>query len=408
MKLLHTADLHLGQHLMFADRKQEHQSFLNWLRDLIINEEINLLIIAGDIFDTGTPPNYALQMYYRFLMEISQIESCRDVVVIGGNHDSVSTLNAPRDILSVLNVHVIGGITENPEDEIIITKDDNGNPTAIICAVPFLNDRDVRKSIAGESYSEKSQKLMDGIKEHYNLIKEQALTIRSKKNLKVPIIATGHLFTVGGSTSEGIRDIYVGSLSYFPVTSFPEEFDYIALGHLHKPQIVGNNSKIRYSGSPIPLSFGEISHPKQVIIYDCSNQEISEIEIPVSRILKQIKGSLTEIEEQIAELIKIQKEIWLEIHIIEDEYKGDLSSTISTFVENSELKIFRIIDVKGNFRKQLMGTEEIIPLSEISVIDVFKKRLEAEQSEFDEETKSELFQMFNETLNEIYGEKGEN
>ena len=404
MKILHTADFHLGQHLMFADRKQEHQSFLNWLRDLIKREKINLLIIAGDIFDTGTPPNYALQMYYRFLVEISQIESCRDVVVIGGNHDSVSTLNAPKDILSVLNVHVIGGITENPEDEIIITKDKYGNRTAIICAVPFLNDRDVRKSIAGESYSEKSQKLMDGIKEHYHQIKELALKIRSEKNLKVPLIATGHLFTVGGSTSDGVRDIYVGSLSQFPAASFPNEFDYIALGHLHKPQIVGNNPKIRYSGSPLPLSFGEILHPKQVIIYDCSNQEISEIEIPVFRILKQIKGSITEIEDQITELIESKKEIWLEIHVIEAEFKGDLSATISALVDGSELKIFKIIDVKGNIRKQLIGSEEIIPLSEISVTDVFKKRLEAEQFVFDEETKSELSQMFNETLNEIYGE----
>ncbi|MBW1897606.1 MAG: exonuclease subunit SbcD, partial [Deltaproteobacteria bacterium] len=267
MKMIHTSDWHLGQNFMFKDRKKEHEKFLEWLVLLIEKESADVLIVAGDIFDTISPPNYALKMYYSFLARVSSTTSCHTVIV-GGNHDSVSTLNAPKNILKALNVHVTGGIPVDINDEVIVIKNSLGEPSGIICAVPFLRDRDIRKSVPGESYQGKSRALLEGIKQHYALVKDAAIEKKAAlTEKKIPVVATGHLFAEGGDVKdeEGLREIHVGSLGKVTADTFPKEFDYLALGHLHRPQKVGEYRNIRYSGAPIPLSFSEADNTKQVV-----------------------------------------------------------------------------------------------------------------------------------------------
>lgn len=407
MNILHTSDWHLGQNLMFKDRKDEHQAFLEWLIGIIKEENINLLIIAGDVFDTGNPPNYALKMYYKFLVEVSLIKTCHDIVIIGGNHDSVSTLNAPRELLSFINVSVIGGITDNIRDEIIYIKDEKKEAGAIVCAVPFLRERDIRKSLAGESYQEKSRELMLGIKNHYKKVYEEALAVKKELNLKeIPIIATGHLFTAGGMISDGIRDIYVGNLGKFEKNSFPKGFDYIALGHLHKPQIVDKDEFVRFSGSPIPLSFGEAVKQKEVVKISFPDKKLKIIKIPIFKKLLTFEGSLEEIKSKILDLKEANEEIWLEIYVKNDNWKYDLVKEINTYVENTNLVIFKISRL-SNGKNILTKDNELIDLSNCSVFDVFQKRLDI-SNEIDEDSKSELKNMFNEVYNEIHEDDSEN
>jgi len=271
MKILHTSDWHIGQKFMGKSRQEEHESFLSWLFDTIKKENIDLLIVAGDIFDTGTPPNYALELYYNFLKKLFVIKNLT-VIITAGNHDSISTLKASKELLEVLNVYVVTS-GEVDENEIIpIYKDDILE--GVVCTVPFLRDSVVRNSVSGQTTNDKEKSLNVGIKQHYIDVYEEAKKLTQEKNL--PIIATGHLTTVGGRSSESERDIYIGGTLDIGGDFLGQYFDYVALGHLHINQIVGSNH-VRYSGSPIPLSFSESTQKKKVNIITFENK-IAKVE----------------------------------------------------------------------------------------------------------------------------------
>ncbi|MDP2283721.1 MAG: exonuclease subunit SbcD, partial [Pseudohongiella sp.] len=257
LKILHTSDWHLGRALYGQKRYEEFDALLTWMINTLQEQHIDVLLIAGDVFDTGTPSNRAMQQYYRFLTQVSDTH-CRHVVIIGGNHDSPTFLNAPRDLLKVLNVHVVGAKTDAIEDEVIVLRDEDHKPLAIVCATPYLRDRDIRTAEAGESIEDKEQKLLDGIRNHYTAVTAYATQIQSSltdaEQQIVPMIGMGHLFAAGGRTTDddGVRPLYVGSLAHVGVSIFPDTLDYVALGHLHVPQCVGNHEHIRYCGSPLP------------------------------------------------------------------------------------------------------------------------------------------------------------
>ncbi|MFA7231866.1 MAG: exonuclease subunit SbcD, partial [Victivallaceae bacterium] len=275
MKILHTSDWHIGKMLYGRKRYEEFSLFLDWLAETITREQIDVLIVAGDIFDTSSPSATAQELYYGFLCRVAK-SCCRHVVVTAGNHDSPSLLNAPKGILRALNVHVIGCATKNPEDEVLLLKDGNGQPELIVCAVPYLRDRDIRTVEAGESVTDKDRKLIEGIRSHYAAVCDFAEKQRYELNVPIPIIATGHLFTAGGQTvdGDGVRELYIGSLAHVAADIFPECIDYLALGHLHVPQLVNGSATRRYSGSPLPMGFGEAKQEKSVIVADFSDNKL--------------------------------------------------------------------------------------------------------------------------------------
>ncbi|RNI23003.1 exonuclease SbcCD subunit D C-terminal domain-containing protein [Rufibacter latericius] len=294
MRVLHTADWHLGQRLANQERTEEHRAFLSWLCQLLCDQKIDLLLIAGDVFDTGFPSNTAFKLYYDFLREVKET-CCRELVIIGGNHDSVSTLNAPAELLRHFNVHVIGGAPANPQDQVIVLTHEDNTPKAVVCAVPFLRDKDVRLSVPGETGEVREARLKQGICDHYQQL---VPLIQEYKEQGIPVLATGHLFAAGGSASDNEKEIHVGNLGQICGDQFPAEFDYVALGHLHRPQVVHKMPHIRYSGSPIPLSFSEIADRKQVVILDFEAGKLSniqEVEIPCWRKLVRFKGTIEEI-----------------------------------------------------------------------------------------------------------------
>ena len=271
LTILHTSDWHLGRRLYGRLRYEEFELFLHWLQDTISAQQVDILIVAGDIFDTMTPSNKAQALYYEFLGKVSR-SCCQHVVIVAGNHDSPTFLDAPSNVLKFLNVHVIGTACDNLNDEVLVLGDDNNNPHCIIAAVPYLRDRDVRSSSAGESADSKDANVIAGICEHYDNVADiakskQADLIKTHQRY-IPIVATGHLFASGGKTTEddGVRELYVGSLGKISADMFNDGFDYVALGHLHVPQRVGGRESIRYSGSPIAMGFGEAKQQKQVLL----------------------------------------------------------------------------------------------------------------------------------------------
>ncbi|MBT8342382.1 MAG: exonuclease subunit SbcD, partial [Desulfatitalea sp.] len=229
MKILHTSDWHIGRTLYGRKRHEEFEAILTWLAETIQQNEIDALLVAGDVFDTSTPSNRAQELYYRFLCRVAT-SSCRHVVVVAGNHDSPSFLNAPKELLKALDVHVVGSGTESPEDEVLVLRNAQDAPELIVCAVPYLRDRDIRVAEAGESVEDKERKLIDGIRTHYADVAAFAEQQREEFGGEIPIVAMGHLFTAGGQTvdGDGVRELYVGSLAHVTAGIFPASFDYLA------------------------------------------------------------------------------------------------------------------------------------------------------------------------------------
>ncbi len=315
LTILHTSDWHLGRRLYGRMRYDEFEAFLSWLQDAISAQKVDVLIVAGDIFDTMTPSNRAQALYYEFLGKVSK-SCCQHIVIVAGNHDSPTFLDAPTNVLKFLNIHVIGTACEDLNDEVLVLDDADGTPHCIIAAVPYLRDRDVRSSSAGESADSKDANVIKGIRAHYDEVASIAKAKQAKlvevHQRHIPIIATGHLFAAGGTTTEddGVRELYVGSLGKISADMFDEGFDYVALGHLHVPQRVGGRESIRYSGSPIAMGFGEAKQQKQVLLVqfgavenDFSDQKPTSNSTSESTII-QLTNTVTTIEKSVEKAAK--------------------------------------------------------------------------------------------------------
>ncbi|MCW3113730.1 MAG: Nuclease SbcCD subunit [Segetibacter sp.] len=398
MKVLHTADWHLGKRLEHCERTEEHQQFLDWLVEKLSEQCIDILIIAGDIFDTGTPSNSALKQYYDFLWRVKNT-CCKEVIIIGGNHDSVTTLNAPKDLLKYFNVHVVGGVPDNFTDQIIPISNAQGELQLVVCAVPFLRDKDVRLSIAGESSADMEARLKKGICNHYNSLKEHVAPYKAEG---IPVIATGHLFAAGGANSESEKDIHVGNLGQVCGDQFPEEFDYVALGHLHRPQVVNKMNHIRYSGSPIPLSFSENEDSKLVVILTFENGKLSELEefeIPCCRKLIRIKGNLETVKNKLILLEddKLCYPAWVEVQVETESYIHELDDQLNKLVQKKSF-IERLFISQRRLKPLLNLDEQVSEATTLTDLDpktVFRKKLE---SAYPNGQTDDLLQTFDEVM----------
>ncbi|MEE9367470.1 MAG: exonuclease SbcCD subunit D C-terminal domain-containing protein [Pontiella sp.] len=375
MKLLHTSDWHLGRSLYGRGRYDEFTAFLNWLAEQVEQEQITHLLIAGDIFDTTAPSNRAQELYYSFLCRVGK-SACRHVVVIGGNHDSPSFLNAPKAVLQALNVHVVGAM--DLKNELLICRDAAGISEAIVCAVPYLRARDIRQSEAGESIDNKRAKLAEGVRAHYHQIGERAEAARG--DLNIPIIGTGHCFAAGGTTlaDDGVRDLNVGSLDHVEASAFPACFDYLALGHLHVPQKVAESETMRYCGSPIPMGFGEANQQKLVleITFEGRTPEVAEIPIPCFQPLRRIAGGMGDILEALKQLKLEHSNAWLEIEYTADDIAPDLREQVEAAIEDTDLEIRRIKN-KRVMDRVLQRIDTAETLDDLKPTEVFARCLAA-------------------------------
>ena len=344
MKILHTSDWHIGQRLYGNDRHNEHRMFFDWLLQFIRAEQVDVLLVCGDIFDMAYPSNQALRSYYQFLREISET-SCRQVIITGGNHDSVGTLEAPREVLQVLNVTIVAGAPDNQQDEIIELRDKAGNLQAVVGAVPFLRDRDIRIPAAGESSNERIEAVRQGILKHYRRLADLMLPYREQN---IPQIVTGHLYMQGSRLSESERDLQIGNQAGVSAAAFPAAFDYYALGHIHCPQTISTSPVVEYCGSPLPLSFSEQHDTKSMRLLTVKNGKLShqKIPIPLFREIKTIRGSFAEISRQISNYeCSSPLPAWLEVCIEEQHTDPGLLRAADDFVEqiNNENENLRII-----------------------------------------------------------------
>lgn len=416
MKILHSSDWHLDCRLYDRRRTDEHQAFLDWLRQTVIDREIEVLIVSGDVYDNRTPTLESQQMYNQFLVQLytdrlNGKSRCRHVIITAGNHDSAAFLETSKQILEFINITVVA-----KEPELVVVSpaknDEPDDMPAIIAAIPFLSDMELRKSVEGENAAERSRHLMEGIRDVYKNFAQQAEEKKQEllqNSSFVPVIATGHLFTQGASSlgaDGGERDIYVGTLEKFPAGEFPDAFDYIALGHLHVPQTVGGQDRIQYSGSPIPVGFGEASQKKRVVEVQWTadgNQTVTSVEIPCFQKLVQISSKeKSEIEQQVTELINVcqqnNQNVWLEVLYRGCEAPGMFNQKLEDLLANTPVALFAF---------KWLGTQEAgisrqhngETLRKLDPVDVFQRTMISQK--VPEEERNDLLVMYKEILEQV-------
>ncbi|CAH0999411.1 Nuclease SbcCD subunit D [Neolewinella maritima] len=323
MRILHTADWHLGHRLYNRDRSDEHRAALKWLLQTVASERVDVVIVAGDVFDVTNPSNQAKELYYEFLAGLRGT-CCTAAVIVGGNHDSPSLLNAPRSLMKALQLHVVGA-ADTPAAERVV-RIQCREQEVLIAAVPYLRERDLRTARFGETVEDRADALRTGIRDHFEEIATAAVAQRSHD--AVPIVATGHLFAAGASDDEEKKSyIYQANEQNIEAGAFPGCFDYVALGHIHRAQRVGDQQHIRYAGSLVPLTFVEGQAARSVRIVDIgrAGEPVSSRKVPVpyARTLLRLRYELPEIKRRLAEAVRSDTvhtlTPWAEVRVLSDD-----------------------------------------------------------------------------------------
>ena len=375
MKLIHTADWHLGNSMHDIDRLEESKQFLDWLKGQIVDFGAECLVVAGDIFDTTNPSVEARRLYFRFLASLLDT-CCKNIVLVGGNHDSGALLDAPRDLLDALNIQMVGSLGERPVEELIKELTDaNGNVVGISAAVPYVREMELRR-FKTEDATDFASNTFKGL---YRAVYEAADKVRNGRN--VPIIATGHLYAAqlegrpdndnGSDAKEhGMRDI-VGNLGTVPVAVFPEGFDYVALGHIHYTTMVAKNPKVRYSGSPFVLGFDEAERDHHILLVDLAKDAapvVEKIVTPQYYAFKRVSGSIDAVKDQLKQLAKAPSEKPLKVEVVYDYMPGmSVHEALSSVLEKAP---FEVVSWKVN-RAASLSAEDFSDdaLESIEVLD---------------------------------------
>ncbi len=371
MRLIHTSDWHLGQTLHGQDRDYEHAQFLVWLLDQLVAHQADALLIAGDVFDTVNPPLKAQERLYDFIVRAHERLPQLDIVMIAGNHDSGGRIELPGPLMKRLNAHAIGRISwvaENQLDHgrlLVPLHDAEGQVAAWCLALPFLRPAEVTGGDAGEDY-------MLGIRHvHQHLI----AAAEAARQPGQALIAMSHAHMAGGAVSEeSERSIVIGNAEALPASLFPEAIAYVALGHLHKPQQVAGQARIRYSGSPLPLSFAEVNYPHQVLLAEFEGDRLENVEsLPIPRAVQMIRIGRAPLAEVIAELEALpqvglfsENLPWLEVRVQLDEPLPDLRARIEAALAGKAARLVRIASEYAGRRGEadsevLLGLDQITP-----------------------------------------------
>ena len=284
MKILHTADWHIGQRLHERQRTDEHEKFLEWLLNTIQEHQVELLLVSGDIFDTALPSSESTNLYYQFLYRLYN-ETNAYAVITAGNHDSPRHLEAPREFLKMGRIYVVG-LADEPNNCVVTLPADN--PRVAVAAVPFLSESDLRH-LSYETEADRNERYREWFKAFY-------ADCVAAMPAGLPKILMGHLFVQGGTIGDSERNVQIGGATATHVSDFPESVSYVALGHLHRPQTIkGTDYPIRYSGSPIPLRFNETGYRKKVYLLELSADgtriQDEEIEIPIFKELCTVEDN---------------------------------------------------------------------------------------------------------------------
>ena len=395
MRLFHTSDWHLGQNLHGQDRDFEHACFLAWLLTQLSEQQPDVLLIAGDIFDTVNPPVKAQERLYDFIVSAHEQQPKLTIVMIAGNHDSGSRIELPAPLMRRLRTHALGRVLwlddgQLDAERLLIPLPDASGETAAWClALPFLRPAEVTGAHLGDDY-------LRGIGQVHEWLIEAA---NAKRTPGQALIAISHAHMAGGSVSEDSeRSLIIGNAEALPASLFGPSISYAALGHLHKPQRVNGEERIRYCGSPIPLSFSEIGYQHQILDVTLEGETLVSVEpllIPRAVNLQRIGPlPLTDILTQLADLpdtdllADTQRLPWLEVRVKLDEPQPDLRQQIETALQGKSVRLVRIsAEYAGSGSRASDDDARLIELDQLTPQELFSRAWQDNYgSEADEQT----------------------
>jgi exonuclease SbcD len=403
MKILHTSDWHLGHSLKGFDRLFEHHCFLDWLLGQIRLQDIDVLMVTGDIFDNANPSAASQKQLYRFLQAAREAAPHLRVVLIAGNHDSPGRLEAPSPLLDLFETTVIGQTCRNADGEIdldalIVPLHDRNNVRRAWClAVPFLRPGDVpRVESDGDNY-------LAGVEALYQQALQKVLLNRIAGEA---ILAMGHCHLDGGAVSqESERRIVVGGLESMSAAMFDNHIAYAALGHLHLPQSVGGRDWVRYSGSPLPMSFSELDYAHQVVCIELGGEQVTSIQsllVPRAVDLLRVPSKPAPLLEAMKALeslpitdLTIPEERWpyLEVRLLFDAPEPGARAAIESVLIDKQVRLAGI-DVsyqRGSGSGNHTSDLALGDLSQLQPEDVLQRHY---QSQYGADVPAELLQAF--------------
>jgi DNA repair protein SbcD/Mre11 len=363
MRILHTSDWHLGKRLFRLDRSPEHQKFLDWLLQTLNDQQIDVLLIAGDIFDSPTPPHQSLQMFYEFLHRVST-DTSTDTYIIAGNHDSGQLLEAPAGLLGHHRVKVWGKLSAQPDDH--WCRIEKKGEQLDLCALPFFRSYELLQEGGNGAVETLSRYLL--------------------REKEIPQLLMLHhlagMFEAAGSE----QVISLSGLDSIPVELL-RTFDYVALGHIHKAQRLGDG--IFYSGSPIPMRFSE-THAKSVMLVEIKQQKISArpLPIPLERALITIKAGARDWREKIQQLtIKTPLKPMVEVQLTLEAPQAGIIDEIKTALEQSGHELLSFMPQYLDYYRPGPRHERLFEMAPLELFTEFYKSKFPEAPELPDELK---------------------
>lgn len=397
MKIIHTADWHIGQMFYNYNREKEHEHFFLWLINMLKEKEVDVLLVAGDIFDVANPTSSAVQQYNKFIADVKQQIPYLQMVVIAGNHDSAYRLESFNPLLYYFNVshialiHKINGQQIDYEKLIVPLKDKNNKIKAICLAIPFVQ----------------SDKVKELFKELYNFATE-------KYSNKYPLIAMGHFYATGAEISEKQHSerVVIGGIDCVDMSNFDisNNIIYTALGHIHKAQKVSKKDNLRYAGSPLPMSFAEIKYKHLVNLITIENDNLSIQEVyyePLIK-LKSIPKTYKPFQEVLEELRNYNndEESYLEVKMKKDIFIDNIRQQIEEAINGRNLhfcktSVEELNDNLEDYTENMMSIEKFKELKPIDILKNYYKK------KFNKELTENLEKLFNEVVSEINNDREE-
>ena len=409
MKILHTADWHIGQLFHEYDRSFEHQQFLNWLVATLVGEQVDVLLVSGDVFDLCNPSAFSVKMFYTFLNNAIKANPNLQIIITAGNHDSASRLESPKPLLESSNIHIIGVVQRGEDGSIdfekliIPLKDKAGVIKAWCMAIPFLRMGDYPIiADAANAYAAGVTALYDQAYQYAS----------AKKQPNIPVICMGHLHAQQAEITDmgKAERLIMGGVECISASAFHADIQYVALGHIHKAQRLGGKEHIRYCGSPIPMSFSELHYKHQVVVFNIAGEKIDNlksIDIPLSVTLQRIPSvhsSLTEVLNVLQQLpaYKSNPEFapYLEVRVLLDGPEPALRHKIETVLIGKYVRLSKI-DVRYPAGANAYKNAELIikdKLQELQPQDVFAK---VYQSKYNNSVPTEILKLFNQVSQEV-------
>lgn len=406
MRLLHTSDWHLGQTLHNFDRTYEHACFLDWLVETLVAEDIDVLLVAGDIFDNANPSAAAHRQLYRFLQRARTRVPHLQVVVIAGNHDSPGRLEAPTPLLEAHGTIVVGNVARAPDGSIdlerllVPLRRRDGAVAAWCLAVPFLRPGDVPRVAPEATASQPGEPgpAPDPYLHGITLLYRQAFALaRSRCTGTEAIVAMGHCHMVDGQSSQDSeRRIVIGGTEALPATMFDPAEDppasqapgaavaYVALGHLHLAQRVGGHEHRRYCGSPLPLSISEVGYRHQVLCVELDGpavKSVTPLAVPRAVQLLRVPAQPGPLEEVLAALEALdlpeappQQQPFLEVRVLLDGPEPGLRSRVEAALAGKPVRLAKIEPTRRHAAPD--SVEQALSLDQLAQLqpdDIFRR-----------------------------------